>query len=89
MPHCHAQLSPSEELGDLFKGAGDQATALACYQSTGSTVKVVEGAPSQPSAQHDAMLSCMWICIATQALPKSSTGHATASVCICLHVTCR
>lgn len=38
------QLSPSEQLGDLFKGAGDNATALACYQSTGATVKVVEGA---------------------------------------------
>mmetsp|Transcript_17485 Transcript_17485/g.52457 ORF Transcript_17485/g.52457 Transcript_17485/m.52457 type:complete len:1706 (-) Transcript_17485:516-5633(-) len=37
------KLSPSEELGDLFKGAGDNATALACYQSTGSTTKVVEG----------------------------------------------
>jgi Clathrin-H-link len=41
------QLSPSEQLGDLFKGAGDNATALACYQSTGATVKVVEGASDQ------------------------------------------
>jgi clathrin heavy chain len=41
------KLTPSEELGDLFKGAGDQATALACYQTTGSTVKVVEGYAAQ------------------------------------------
>ena len=43
-PGSLLQLSPSEQLGDLFKGAGDNATALACYQSTGATVKVVEGA---------------------------------------------
>ena len=36
-------MEPSEELGDLFKGAGDNATALACYQTAGSTTKVVEG----------------------------------------------
>lgn len=38
-----SKLEPSEELGDLFKGAGDTETALACYQTAGSTTKVVEG----------------------------------------------
>ncbi len=43
------KLEPSEELGDLFKGAGDNATALACYQTAGSTTKVVEGEqPPEP-----------------------------------------
>ena len=39
-----SKLEPSEELGDLFKGAGDAETALKCYESAGSTTKVVEGA---------------------------------------------
>ena len=41
-----SKLEPSEELGDLFKGAGDNDTALACYESAGSTTKVVEGVPT-------------------------------------------
>ena len=44
------KLEPSEELGDLFKGAGDNTTALACYQTAGSTTKVVEGEASHPTA---------------------------------------
>ena len=39
-----SKLEPSEELGYLFKGAGDAETALKCYESAGSTTKVVEGA---------------------------------------------
>lgn len=45
--HQESKLEPSEELGDLFKGAGDAETALACYQTAGSTTKVVEGACMQ------------------------------------------
>jgi clathrin heavy chain len=36
------KLAPSEELGDLFKGASDWDTALAIYQTSGASGKVVE-----------------------------------------------
>lgn len=36
------KLTPSEELGDLFRQAGDQETALRLYQGANSTTKVIE-----------------------------------------------
>ena len=42
------KLEPSEELGDLFKDAGDNETALQCFQTAGSTTKVVEGTAAVP-----------------------------------------
>lgn len=36
------KLTPSEELGDLYKGAADWDTALAIYQASGASGKVVE-----------------------------------------------
>ena len=36
------KLTPSEELGDLFRQAGDQETALSLYQGANSTTKVIE-----------------------------------------------
>lgn len=36
------KLTPSEELGDLFRGAGDWDTALAVYRAAGASAKVVE-----------------------------------------------
>lgn len=70
------QLSPSEELGDLFKGAGDNATALACYQSTGSTTKVVEGEDPTPPLQQPYLMEL----IVTNQFTCQTDHHNTSNL---------